>query len=43
VRLNNEGGYSSGAKAAVWTVPIAVGGAIGALTGRSSTIYKAPR
>jgi hypothetical protein len=39
----NEGAYSSGAKAAVWTIPIAVGAAIGALTGRNPTIYKAPR
>lgn len=42
VRLNNEGQYSSGAKAAVWTIPIALGTALGALTGRNSTIYKAP-
>lgn len=39
-RLYNEGGYSSGAKAATWIIPIAAGAAIGLLTGRNPTIYR---
>jgi len=41
--LNNEVGYSASTRAMVWAIPIGLGSAIGALGGRSSTIYKAPR
>ena len=41
--LNNEVGYSASTRSLVWAIPIGLGSAIGALGGRSATIYKAPR
>ena len=42
VYLNNETGYSSGARAAVWIAPPAAFGAIGAGMPSHPVIYKAP-
>jgi hypothetical protein len=42
VYLNNETGYSSGERAAVWTAPAAGFGAIGAAVPSHPVIYKAP-